>query len=218
MRTAATIVGLLVLLSTAAYADSVHFYPGGEMSFTYMQIPPGPISGTFFAQGDVSDPQSIPPPGTGATSALAVEIDGMYYLLIVGGFGNADRSADIGFVFIMSPTPIGPGVYPLDPVGFTTLFGFLDDASDIVLPGDLTTTDWVVWVSSITAAHKFLGTSGSVVITVLTPSDIQATFAVTAGEFGGGPIIGIPDGYISVGTVLDINQDSWGAVKNLYSE
>lgn len=217
MRLATSALGLALLAAGAAGAEPAALYPGGMMSFTYRRIPFG-LNGTFRSDGDVTDPSAFPASGPGATTAAYAEADGTAYLLVVGGLLNADESVDAAALFLRMPAPVAPGTYPVDKAGYTARFGFVDDATAVVLPADLTTTDFDTWVSAIQAPHKFLGVLGYITLTQVEAGLLQGMFSLTATDAVTGLPVLVPDGIFSVGTTVSVDGASWGGIKAGYRE
>jgi len=217
MRLAASALGLALLLAGTAQADPATFYPGGTMSFTYRKIPFG-LNGTFRSDGSVTDPSGFPAGGSGATTAAYAEAGGMAYLLVAGGMLNADRSVDAAALFLRLPAPILPGTYAIDLANHSALFAFVDDATAVVLPTDLTTTDFDTWVNAIQAPHKLLSAVGSITIAQVDGGSLQGMFSLTTTDLATGLPVLVPNGIFSVGTATSVESGSWGGIKALYRD
>jgi hypothetical protein len=149
--------------------------------------------------------------------ALRVEVQGVHYLLVVGGKQNLDATADAAFLFLRSGAPFGPGSYPVDAVGYTAIFGFVDDASSIDVPDDPHTTDWEAWVAALVAEHKLLSATGAIVLSTVSDTLIEGSFSGIGGEFGGGIMAAFANGQFSLDPEpLSVEPGTWGSIKALY--
>jgi len=204
-------------LAGSSQAAPAAFYPSGVMSFTYQQVPFG-LNGAFASDGAVFAPAAFPAGGPGATTAMYAEAEGRAFPLVAGGVFNADRSVDAAALFLRLPAPIVPGTYSIDLVNYTAVFAFVDDATAVDLPDDITTTDFDTWVAAIQSSHKFLSAVGSITIAQIDPGTLQGMFALTATDLVTGMPVLIPDGIFSVGTTTAVESGSWGGIKALYRE
>ncbi|HET9887820.1 MAG TPA: hypothetical protein VFR10_09915 [bacterium] len=220
MRLATAIFSFALLLALAVPAPAratILVYEQGSVGFKYAQFPAGSYGGTFFADGNVTDPDAFPPGGSGASVAVRATVAGIDYLVIFGGLQNTDDTADVSFIFLKHSSPLAPGDYPVDPVGFSALFGFVDDASNLDLPIDPHGIDWQAWIEEIVADHKLVSASGSIHLTKVTNHEIQGTFAGLAGDFVGSMMVKFEDGEFNLDPPpLSVDQSSWGSIKNLY--
>ena len=220
MRLATAILSFALMLALAVPAPApatILVYEQGSVGFKFSQFPVGTYGGNFFSDGNVTDPDAFPPGGSGASLAVRTTVAGADYLVIFGGLRNTDATADVSFLFLKRPSPLTPGDYPIDPVGFTALFGFVDDASSLDLPDDPHATDWQAWVQGLVAEHKLLSASGSIHLTKVTDHEIQGTFSGLAAEFGGGIMVKFEDGEFFLDPPLvSVGESSWGSIKSLY--
>jgi len=191
----------------------------GRLEFAYRQFPSGSYAGTFVADGNLVDVTSFPPAAPGAVHAVHVLHDGVYTILVLGGFGNADDSGDIAFVLLQSEQPFAPGTYYVDPVTFSVTYGFLDDASGLEIPAEPWAVDWRVVLESIVADHKLAAISGIVTLTTVEPTHIAGTFGGYMAELDGPLRVAVSDASFSVGvTVLPVEATSWGEIKAFYRD
>ena len=220
MRLATTLCVFALMLALAVPAPApatILVYEQGWVGFKFAQFPVGPYGGNFYSDGNVTDPGAFPPGGSGASLAVRTTVAGIDYLVIFGGLQNSDTTADVAFLFLKTPSPLAPGNYPIDPVGFSALFGFVDDASGLDLPDDPHATDWTAWVAGLIAEHKLLSASGSIQLTTVTDILIEGTFSGLAAEFGNGFMVSFTDGAFSLDPPpLSVDQSSWGSIKGLY--
>ncbi len=212
-----TIFALSLSLAFASNVLATEFLDEGVMSVDYAQFPVGPYVGSFLSDGSISDPDAFPPGGPGASIAIRTNVAGVHYLVVLGGKQNPDASIDGAFLFLKSSVPFAPGVFPIDPVGFTALFGFADDASEIDVPEITDLQNWQAWIEGIIAEHKLLSASGAIVLTSVTDGLLEGTFSGLGGEFGGGIMASFTNGVFSIGPEpLAVEGSSWGAIKGLY--
>jgi hypothetical protein len=212
-----TIFALSLSLALASNALATEVLDEGLVSVDYAQFPVGPYVGSFLSDGSISDPDAFPPGGTGASIAIRTNVAGVHYMVVLGGKQNVDSSIDGTFLFLRSPVPFATGVYPIDPVGFTAIFGFVDDASEIDIPEISDLQNWQAWVAGIIAEHKLLSASGAIMLTSVTDGVLEGTFSGLGAEFGGGIMASFTNGVFSIGPEpLAVEGSSWGAIKSLY--
>ena len=220
MRLATTIFPFATMLALAIPTPApatILVYEQGSVGFKFSQFPVGTYGGNFFSDGNVTDPGAFPPGESGASLAVRTTVAGVDYLVIFGGFQNTDRTADVAFLFLKKNSPLSPGNYPIDPVGFSALFGFVDDASGLDLPDDPHATDWMAWVSGVVAKHKLLSASGTIHLSTVSDVLVEGTFSGLAAEFGGGMMVSFEDGMFSLDPPpLSVDKSSWGSIKSLY--
>lgn len=204
-------------LASSAQAQVPTFYDQGSVGFGYTQFPVGPYSGSFLSDGGIADPDAFPPGGSGASIGIRVNVAGVNYLLIAGGVQNTDATADVALIFLRSAAPFAPGPYPVDPIGYTALFAFIDDASSVVIPDQIDSTNWQAWVAGLVADHKIVSGTGSIVLTTVTDTIIEGAFAGIGGEFGGGIMVSFVNGHFFVDPEpLPVEATTWGSIKGLY--
>lgn len=207
---------LTFALATGAVAQTT-IYDQGVMGFGYAQFPVGPYGGAFLSDGAIADPEAFPPGGPGASMAIRANVAGVHYLLVLGGLQNTDSTVDAAFILLRSTSPFAPGVYPVDPIGYTAIYGFVDDASSVTVPEHPDTTNWQAWVAGIVADHKFVSGSGAITLTIVTDLLIEGTFSGIGGEFGGGMMVAFNNGHFSIDPEpLAVGNNSWGSIKGLY--
>jgi hypothetical protein len=213
--------GLRLLLLAAAWLAAcpaaAQPLAGGRLEFRYRQFPFGPYTGAFRAEGSVVDFASFPPSSPGAVHAARFVHGGLHTILVVGGFGNGDDSADLSFLLLRSDQPFTPGIYVVDPVTFSVTFGFLDDARGVQIPSEPWTADWQLVLDAIVARHKFGAISGMITLDVVDSNRVAGTFRGFMVEDGGGVTITLSDASFSVGLVVTpVEPVSWGGIKAAY--
>lgn len=207
---------LLAVAWLAACPASAQPLAGGRLEFRYRQFPSGPYSGAFRAEGSVFDLSAFPPSAPGAVHGARIVHGGQHTILVVGGFGNADASADLSFLLLKSDQPFTPGTYIVDPVTFSVTFGFLDDARAVQIPPEPWNADWQLVLETILARHKFGAISGVITLDVVGSDRIAGTFRGFLVD-DGGVTITLSDASFSVGLVVTpVEPLTWGSIKSSY--
>ncbi len=210
------LVATTLAISSGAAAQSL--LADGELAFDYQQFPTGAYGGTFSASGPIADPSSFPP-GSGAAYGVFGEVEGVHYLLVVGGILNVDSTIDAAFLLIRNDNPITLGIYPVDTTDFRVGFGYLDDATALPIPGDPWALDLQAWADLLVAEHVFVGVNGAITIEEALPGDtVAGTFTGLMGEYQGTQMLaGLTNGSFRVGPVpLAVESTSWGSAKSSY--
>ena len=207
---------LLAVAWLAACPASAQPLAGGRLEFKYRQFPAGSYSGAFRAEGSIVDFSAFPPSAPGAVHGAYIVHGGTHTILVVGGFGNADTSADLSFLLLKSDQPFTPGTYIVDPVTFSVTFGFLDDATGVQIPSEPWNADWQLVLDTIVAGHKFGAISGVITLDVVEFDRIAGTFRGFLVDEGGLTIT-LSDASFSVGLVVTpVEATSWGSIKSSY--
>jgi hypothetical protein len=213
---AALLVGGL-FLSHPAHAQDFLF-DTGRIFFEYAQYPDGPYAGVFEAEGaiDPSDPDF--PDGVQGCYGVVMDVGGVYTLLSVAGFLNPDDSIDGMVLLISSHSPLAPGDYLIDPVGFTVGIAFVDDAVGVTFPEDPFNVDWEGWLGSIEAAHVFVGVSGIITIDTINAEEAIGSFVgLLSDDFGNGISAQMSNGAFEIShTTVPTQSSTWGGIKALY--
>jgi hypothetical protein len=209
---------LLAFLAPAPAPATILVYEQGSVGFEFDQYPSGPYGGAFLSNGNVTDPSAFAPGGSGASMAVStITVAGAHHLAIFGAVRNSDTTGDLAFLYLRSSSELTPGTYPVDPVGFTAIFGFVDDATSLDFPDDPDVLDWQAWIAGLNAEHKLLSATGSIEITKLNDVLVEGKFSGITGEFGNGFMATIKDGTFSIDPPpLSVDKSSWGSIKNLY--
>ena len=208
-------LGAWLVASSSALAGSTE---GGVLHFAYRQFPFGPYSGTFHAEGSVLDPEFFPPDEPGAVQAFNVFHEGRHTLLIVGGYDNGDASGDLAFVLLQGEQPFTSGVYIVDPVTYSVMFGFLDDADGVVIPDSPWAVDWERFYESILASHKFGGFSGIITLDRVNPHYLEGSFAGYMVNEAGMKVV-LSDAAFATGAVaVPVTPTSWADIKAAYRD
>jgi hypothetical protein len=209
---------LLLLPALSASAAPALFYPSGTLSFSYSQLPFGPISGSYEASGSLLDLDSFPA-GPAACAAASMTYHGTTYLLVLSGRQNPDSSVDAAFVWLAKPA-IMAGSYPLDLTSYTALFGYLEGATGVDWPtgNRFHETNWTEWLELVTARNTWVGASGGVTLLAVDPSRLEGIFQVIAVDPEPPMSIMIPDGFFSFGATVSVDDASWGSIKAGYAE
>src|SRR5262245_26146523 len=157
MRLATTSFSFALLLALSAPPPApatILVYEQGSVGFEFDQYPVGPYGGAFLSNGNVTDPSAFAPGGSGASMAVStITVAGAHHLAIFGAVRNSDTTGDLAFLYLRSSSELTPGTYPVDPVGFTAIFGFVDDATSLDIPDDPDVLDWTAWIAGLNAEH-----------------------------------------------------------------
>lgn len=209
------IVGLLLLAGVSAAQVPVSFpYFSGDVGFHYQQWPFGPYAGDFQASGD----QFQDPPGPGAFDQAVGGLfttsqdttTAFWYAAIL----TPDQTVDLALLWVRKPgTTLPSGDYPIDVLGRTVLFAFVDGISDFTPPADPGGFDPSDWLGSVTCEHLFLAVSGTVHVGLASPRAFSGTFAGAAADTGLLAIT-ISNGLFGLqGIEIGNESASWGDVK-----
>ncbi len=218
MKKATTALFLSLALTGSAQAQGpVLIYEKGTVGFDFAQFPVGPYSGSFLSDGSVTDVASFPIGGSGASTAIRTQVGGVHYLVVFGGLRNGDGTGDVAFLFLRSAAPFAPGPYPVNPLNYSAIFGFVDDVSSIVVPQAPDQTNWQAWVTGLVADHKLLSASGVIQLTTVSDTHLEGNFSGVAAEFGGGIMVSFANGHFSLDPLpLAVESASWSSIKALY--
>jgi hypothetical protein len=204
-----------VLFAGPATAQS---FGSGRLEFGYREFPTGPYSGRFYAEGSVLDFGAFPPSAPGAVHAAHVQHNGLHIIIILGGFQNADGSGDVAFLYLQSDEPFTPGTYVVDPVTYSVVFGFVDDATGIQIPDQLWDANWETIFDSVLAAHKMGSVSGLITLDEVTPGRVSGSFAGYLAEPDGIRAVVTDASFTAGAVVLPVETSSWGSVKAAYRD
>jgi hypothetical protein len=189
-----------------------------SLHFGYRQVTGGNYSGTFHAEGTVTDLAAFPP-REGGVHATHVSEEGMHTLLIVGGFENDDSSGDVAFLLLQSDEPLAPGAYSIDPGSFSAEFGFVDDAVGVEIPANPSDVDWGAYAAAIVAAHKFIGISGVITLDEVADDYVSGSFAGAMIATDLTMMIAATDASFAAGTAaLSVRPASWARIKSEYRD
>jgi len=210
-----SLLAALALLTSTAPAGGQSF-DGGRLEFGFREFPSGLYSGTFFAEGSVLDFGAFPPSFPGAVHAAHVRHDGLHMIVLLGGFQNPDGSADVAFLFLQSEEPFAAGQYVVDPMTYSIVFGFVDDATGVQIPEDLWSADWQTVFDSVLASHKMGSVSGVITLDVVEPGRVVGSFAGYMAEPDGVQVV-VTDATFNAGAViLPVESSSWSRIKAIY--
>lgn len=212
------IVGLLLLAGVSAAQVPVGFpYIRGFVGFHYQQWPIGPYAGNFYASGD----QFADPPGPGAFDQA---VGGLFTIsqdtttaFCYAAVLTPDQTVDLALLWVRKPgSSLPPGDYPIDVLGRTVLFAFVDGISDFTPPADPGGFDPSDWLGSVTYEHLFLAVSGTVHVDGAEPRVFRGAFEGTAAD-AGLMVVTITEGGFQLDG-LDIGNESasWGDVKAIF--
>jgi len=209
MRPLATSLLFLFAASAPVLACTDTQINGGTMSFVYSQVGGGPISGSFLSDGDLQ----LDPPNMG-TAAATYTLDGLEYLVVVGGFDNGTSFTDVSVIIVRGAVAPGPGPYAFD--GANAFFFFVDDASGYDVPADICTTNWTLELVGAVAAGKYGVTSGLLTFDTVSSTSVTGTFSGTAIDPNTFTTLLISNGEFNVQGSTSVDAASWGGVKSAY--
>jgi hypothetical protein len=214
----ALIVGILLLAGVSAAQVPVSFpYFRGFVGFHYQQWPFGSYEGDFLATGDLFED----PPGPGAFDQA---VGGLFSIsqdtttaFCYAAVLTPDQTVDLALLWVRKPgSSLPPGEYPIDVLGRTVLFAFVDGISDFTPPVDPDGFDPSDWLGSVAYEHLFLAVSGSVYVYGAEPRVFSGTFEGTAAD-AGLMVITIEDGGFQLdGIEIGNDSASWGDVKAIF--
>ena len=177
----AIVIGLtsvLVLGGGMSMAQQDIYYSSGAFSFHYEQTFPGPYGDDFSAEGpDLNLFGQFRP---GQTEAVAGELfhdaddttSAFAYALV----DNQDGTVDAAIVLVRAVGEVTPGAYPIDPDDLMAMFAFIDDIEDFNPPMDPDFDALLEWLLQVSAAYKFFGLSGTIVITEVDGNGFSGSF------------------------------------------
>jgi hypothetical protein len=198
--------------------DWISPYIHGATGFEYAQLPFGPYAGLFSASGWAFGVSGTEP------ETFSEAVGGFYAVAgdtaSVAGYAatrNPDETVDLFVWWIRVPgSSVPAGSYAVDLFGFTTVFVYLDDIEDFVLPKSFDPGDLADWLGLVSAAHIFVAASGHIDLDFV---DIRAV----TGTFSGSmlddslTLISVTNGMVSLtGEEVGTVPASWGEVKTLY--
>ncbi|MBK6898015.1 MAG: hypothetical protein IPH09_01650 [bacterium] len=212
------IAGLLLLAGVSAAQVPVSFpYFRGGVDFHYQQWPFGPYAGDFQATGD----QFEDPPGPGAFDQAVGGLfttsqdttTAFWYAAVL----TPEQNVDLALLWVRKPgSSLPSGDYPIDVLGRTVLFAFVDGISDFTPPADPGGFDPSDWLGSVTYEHLFLAVGGTVHVGWADPRAFSGTFTGTAAD-AGLTVITISDGMFQLeGIEIGNESASWGEVKAIF--
>lgn len=182
------IVGLLALSALAQEPEYENYYDEGRASFSYEQTPFPSYSGTFEAEGPALPLDGTFPPGqteaVGGFMAYVTEdsVQTAFYAAVA----NDDGTYDLALAAIRTLGLPTPGLYPVDVLNGTGVFGFVDDAANIDLPDTLDQQHLMAWLNELPATHKLVSASGQITLAAADADTLYGSFAGLTAELDGG--------------------------------
>jgi hypothetical protein len=206
-------LGLALSLPGAAAAYSL--VDGGSLDFEYQQFPSGPYGGTYHANGQV-----LTGVGTnGGTIGMFFDVAAEHWFVVVSALLDGGGSIDAAVLMVRSPTPIQPGIYPVDPVSGNVVFAFIDNAVSFAIPQDPTAVDWSAWFDGLLASRKFVGASGAITITDMATDKAIGSFSGLSVEYSDHTPVSVVNGSFRIGTGPSaVGASSWAKVKVDYRD
>jgi hypothetical protein len=180
---------VLVFGATLAVAQIPEYaisYDEGLVRFDYDQYPWGSIEGTYTADGPVWNDDFTFPGGASNGSGGVMEIDAVNdtnNVIAMSAIINANGTVDAAVVFVAFAGVPAPGSFNVELGGMEAGFVWLDDVSNITFPEN---NDFEAWFNGIEAAGKYVGMSGSIVVTQVDTEKFVGTFTgrmVNPGNF-----------------------------------
>ena len=202
-----------LLLAGAAGAQSWP-YVGGAAGFHYQQFPFGAYRGDFAAAGLPLDGPIVPDDLDQAVGGLYTSANDTTTAFWYAAVAQADSTVDLAVLWVRRPGGgLSPGDYPIDAIGRTVLFGYIDGISDFTPPADPTNFDPAAWLDGLVCEHLFLALSGSVHVGSVSALGWSGTFSGLAADPA--PLmISISGGYFALnGLDVAVEQESWGGLK-----
>ncbi len=209
MKTITTVLLTLLFVTSMASAECYDLLlDNGTMSFDYAEVGGG-INGSFLSVGGL-----VGDPPTQGSAAATFELNGTFYLVVIGAVEDGVDFRDGGVIVLSSPAPITVGAHALD--GVTGLFVMVDDAIGWNPPADICATNWALELANITAAGKYGSVSGTVNVASLDLTGASGTFNCIVSDPDTGVDLEVTSGQFNVLPPSAVDASSWGEVKGLY--
>jgi hypothetical protein len=209
MKLLATSIAALLLTVPPAFSCTDTQINGGTLEFDYSQTGGGPIAGSFFSDGSL-----VLDPANQGTAAATYSLDGLEYLVVVGGVDNGSDFADVGVIIVRGAVAPGPGPYGFD--GVNAFFFFVDDAVGYTVPADICAANWTLELVGAVAAGKYGATTGTVTFNTASSTSVSGTFSGMAIDPTSFTTLLISNGAFNVEGTTAIEASTWGGVKNAY--
>jgi hypothetical protein len=208
----------LLLAATAAAQPAFTWpYGQGSVSFHYQQWPFGTYAGDFQADGHQFDGPFIPGDFDQAVGGLCTSVQDTTTAFWYAAVLEPDQSVDLSMLWVRKPgAELTPGDYPVDVLGRTVLFAFIDGITDFTPPDDFGSFDPSAWLDSITCEHLFMAISGTVHLDHIGIRSFVGTFSGVASDTGL-MFVSISSGtFWVIGPEVGNEEASWGDVKALF--
>lgn len=209
MRILATSIIAALLAVPSAFACTDTQINGGTLQFDYAEVSGGPIAGSFLSDGSLV----LAPPNEG-TAAATYSLDGLEYLVVIGGIDNGSNFVDVGVIIVRGAVAPGPGTYAFD--GTSAFFVFVDDAVGYTVPTDICATNWTLELLGAVAAGKYGATTGSVTFNSVSPTSVSGTFSGMAIDPTSFTTLQVSSGSFNVEEATSVEPSSWSGVKSAY--
>jgi len=193
------ILVLLVMAATAVQAQSIYSeYERGTLFFEYSQWPYGGFNGSFTASGLVwNDDLSFPEGQTsGCGGGLNGAADDTTQAVAVGLITNPDGTRDAALVFVTFPSGPAAGSYAVDTETMSVGFVWIDNVVNLTIPE--TGSDYQAWFDNLEADHKFVSTSGEVIVKGASENGFAGIFHGMMADPDNYTIISVENGQFSL--------------------
>ncbi len=151
-------------------------YEEGAVSFDWSGWPFGTPSGSVSVDGPVwNEDLTFPEGDQGCGGGISgVEADSTQAVAI-GGIDNGDGTYDAVAVFVTFPTGPAVGSYPVDAANNTVGFVYIDNVSNLTIPGQ--DDDLREWFNNLEATGRYGSTSGTIVVTAVSTDGFEGSFS-----------------------------------------
>lgn len=183
----AMVLGCLIPNSSFAQVeDFMISFDEGLVRFDYDQFPWGSLSGTYDAEGLVWNDDFTFPNGAESGAGGVMEVNATSdtnNVIAMSAIQNANGTVDAAVVFVAFDGVPAPGSFGVELGAMEAGFVWLDDVSNITFPED---DNFQAWFDNIQAAGKYVGMSGTIVVTQVSTEKFVGTFSgrmVNPGNF-----------------------------------
>lgn len=200
-----------LFLPTAATAEN---YNAGAVGFRFQQLPWGEYAGEFQASGRCLSVSPMPSETEQVVGGQYVTVADTTTAFWYAATLEADQTVDLALLWVRRAGYLIPqGDYPVDALGRTVMFVFVDGITDFTPPVDPVGFAPAEWLDGLTCEHLFLAIAGTVHIQMAGLRGFDGTFDGTAldtelmlAEFS--------DGMFELEGVCIANEAAnWGSVK-----
>lgn len=172
--------------SFAQIEDFMISFEEGLVRFDFDQYPWGSLSGTYDAEGPVWNDDFTFPNGAVSGAGGVMEVNATSdtnNVIAMSAIQNDNGTVDAAIVFVAFAGVPAPGSFGVELGALEAGFVWLDDVSNITFPED---DNFQEWFDNIQAAGKYVGMSGTIVVTEVSTEKFVGTFSgrmVNPGNF-----------------------------------